>query len=79
MPVAGGGFEQAYNAQIAVDVNSLLIVAAYVSQQCNDKHEIAPMVAALATLPATVARWMTCWPTTAITAPPMCRPVWRTA
>lgn len=56
MPVSGGGFEQAYNAQIAVDVDSLLIVAEYVSQQCNDKKEIAPMVAALAQLPAAVGK-----------------------
>jgi len=54
MPVSGGGFEQAYNAQIAVDVDSLLIVAEYVSQHCNDKQEIAPMVAALEQLPAVV-------------------------
>lgn len=54
MPVAGGGFEQAYNAQVAVDVDSLLIVAEYVSQQCNDKQEITPMVAALVQLPAAV-------------------------
>jgi transposase len=56
MPVAGGGFEQAYNAQIAVDVDSLLIVAEYVSQHCNDKHEITPMVAALVQLPAAVGQ-----------------------
>ena len=56
MPVAGGGFEQAYNAQIAVDVDSLLIVAEYVSQHCNDKQEIVPMVAALEQLPAAVGK-----------------------
>jgi hypothetical protein len=26
MPVAGGGFEQAYNAQAAVDTGSMLVV-----------------------------------------------------
>jgi hypothetical protein len=33
-----------------------LIVAAYVSQPCNDKKEIAPMVAALEQLPAAVGK-----------------------
>jgi hypothetical protein len=56
MAVAGGGFEQAYNAQIAVDADSLLIVAEYVSQQCSDKKEIAPMAAAVAQRPAAVGR-----------------------
>jgi transposase len=56
MPVSGGGFEQAYNAQIAVDVDSLLIVAEYVSQQCNDKKEIVPMVAVLEQLPTVLGQ-----------------------
>jgi hypothetical protein len=42
MPTAGGGFEQAYNAQAAVDVNTMLIVAQHVSQHPNDKQEVAP-------------------------------------
>jgi transposase len=56
MPVPGGGFEQAYNAQVAVDVDSLLIVAEHVSQQCNDKQELAPMVATLGQLPTAVGQ-----------------------
>jgi hypothetical protein len=36
MPVSGGGFEQCYNAQAAVDVESLLIVTTGVSQNTND-------------------------------------------
>jgi hypothetical protein len=42
MPTSGGGFEQAYNAQAAVDVNSMLIVEQHVSQNPNDKQEIEP-------------------------------------
>jgi transposase len=39
---AGGGFEQAYNAQAAVDVDTMLIVAQHVSQSPNDKQEVSP-------------------------------------
>ena len=39
MPLAGGGFEQAYNAQAAVDTGSLLVVALGVTQACNDKEQ----------------------------------------
>lgn len=45
---AGGGnhFEQAYNAQAAVD-GAMLIVGARVSETPNDKAELAPTVAAI--------------------------------
>ena len=36
MPVAGGGFEQCYNAQAAVAGGSLLVVAVDVVQVPND-------------------------------------------
>lgn len=42
MPTAGGGFEQAYNAQAAVDVDTMLVVAQHVSQHPNDKQEVEP-------------------------------------
>jgi len=42
MPTAGGGFEQAYNAQAAVDVTTMLIVAQHVTQNANDKQEVKP-------------------------------------
>ena len=42
MPTSGGGFEQAYNAQAAVDVDTMLIVAQHVSQHPNDKQEVEP-------------------------------------
>jgi transposase len=51
MPVAGGGFEQCYNAQAAVAADSLLVVAADVVQAANDKQQLAPMLGKLAALP----------------------------
>jgi transposase len=51
MPVSGGGFEQAYNAQAVVDNESYLILATHVSQKANDKQELEPALQALADLP----------------------------
>ena len=51
MPVSGGGFEQAYNAQATVTMGSLLIVGTHVTQNPNDKQEMEPAVAELAKLP----------------------------
>jgi transposase len=51
MPVAGGGFEQCYNAQAVVVAGSLLVVAADVVQAPNDKRQLAPMLDKLAALP----------------------------
>ncbi|MGH8832762.1 MAG: IS1182 family transposase [Polaromonas sp.] len=48
MPTAGGGFEQAYNAQAAVDAPTMLVVATTVSQAPNDKEQVKPMLQALA-------------------------------
>ena len=42
------GFEQAYNAQAAVDQASRFIVACSLSNHANDKAEVAPTLAALA-------------------------------
>jgi transposase len=51
-------FEQAYNAQVAVDGEAQIVVAAAVTQQANDKLQLAPMVGQveknLDTKPATV-------------------------
>ena len=44
MPVAGGGFDQCYNAQAAVAAGSLLVVASAVSQTPNDKQQLEPML-----------------------------------
>ena len=51
MKVSGGGFEQCYNAQIAVDMDSLLIVGTNTVQACNDKQQIEPMLKKLDALP----------------------------
>jgi transposase len=37
-------FEQAFNGQVAVDSEHQVIVAAGVTQECNDKHQVEPMV-----------------------------------
>ena len=51
MPVAGGGFEQCYNAQAAVAAGSLLVIAADVVQAPNDKQQLEPMLDRIADLP----------------------------
>ena len=51
MPKSGGGFEQAYNAQAAVDNASMLIVENHVSQQSNDKQELEPALKKIKELP----------------------------
>jgi transposase len=51
MPVAGGGFDQCYNAQAVVVAGSLLVVAADVVQAPNDKQQLAPMLDKLGALP----------------------------
>lgn len=56
MPVAGGGFEQAYNAQAAVAAGSMLVVAADVVQAANDKQQIEPMLERLGQLPEALGR-----------------------
>jgi hypothetical protein len=50
MPVAGGGFEQCYNAQAAVQADSLLVVAIDVVQAANDKQQIERKRSAQTTL-----------------------------
>src|SRR2546425_4152112 len=39
-----GSFVQAYNAQIAVDAEAQIIVAADITQEANDKKQLAPML-----------------------------------
>ena len=51
MPAAGGGFEQSYNAQAAVDTDTMLVVATGLTPAVNDKQQIAPMVETLGALP----------------------------
>jgi len=53
------GFEQAYNAQAAVDAHAQIIVATAVTQEANDKQQLVPMVVQVAAncgaVPATVS------------------------
>jgi transposase len=51
----GNHFEQSYNAQAAVDVESRLIVGERVSQSPNDKQELVPTLATIPTAAGTVA------------------------
>ncbi len=56
MPVAGGGFEQCYNAQAVVAAGSLLVIAADVVQAPNDKQQLEPMLGKIANLPAALGK-----------------------
>jgi transposase len=51
MKVAGGGFEQCYNAQATVDTESMLILIPHVTQATNDKEQVEPMVEKMQTNP----------------------------
>ena len=42
MPISGGGYMQAYNAQASVEHDSRLIVHQHVTQNVNDKKEVLP-------------------------------------
>lgn len=52
MKVAGGGFEQCYNAQAVVDAESMLVMVAQVTNAANDREQVAPMVEKVQALPA---------------------------
>jgi hypothetical protein len=56
MPVAGGGFEQCYNAHAMVAAGSLLVVATDVVQAPNDKRQLTPMLGKLAGLPEALGK-----------------------
>jgi hypothetical protein len=56
MPVAGGGFEQCYNAQAVVAADSLLVVAVDVMQAANDKQQLQPMLNKVVALPDTLGK-----------------------
>lgn len=51
MKASGGGFIQGYNAQTVVDTNTMLILSAGVTQDCNDKKQIVPMLDKITALP----------------------------
>lgn len=56
MPVAGGGFEQCYNAQAVVAADSLLVVAVDVVQATNDKQQLQPMLNKIVALPGSLGK-----------------------
>jgi transposase len=56
MPATGKGFDQSYNAQAAVDTQSMLVVASEIAQVANDKQQLAPMLEALGALPKELGR-----------------------
>ena len=56
MKTAGGGFEQCYNAQLAVDMESYLITNTNVVQAANDKQQVETMLGELVALPAPLGK-----------------------
>lgn len=56
MKVAGGGFDQCYNAQALVATESMLVVATEVTQAANDKEQLIPMIEKLEALPQELGR-----------------------
>jgi transposase len=48
---SGQGFVQGYNAQAAVDVDTMLVLATTVTQEPNDKQQLKPMLKELGELP----------------------------
>lgn len=51
MQVSGGGFEQSYNAQAGVDIDTMMVITAHVTQACNDKREVVPTLKQIGALP----------------------------
>lgn len=56
MPVTGKGFDQCYNAQAAVDTESMLVTSVHVTQASNDKQQVMPLLNALTALPASLGK-----------------------
>jgi IS5 family transposase len=55
----GGGFDQSYNAQAAVDTDSMLIVATRLVDTPADARQVVPMLEELAQLPPELGRAQT--------------------
>lgn len=56
MPVTGKGFDQCYNAQAAVDADSLLVTHVHVTQATNDKQQVMPLLTAWQDYPEALGR-----------------------
>jgi len=54
MPTSENGWQQAYNAQTAVDMNSHLIVGGHLSQAPNDSRQLQPALDTLDGLPEAI-------------------------
>ena len=56
MKVSGGGFDQCYNGQIAVDMDSMLIVTTNTMQAFNDKQQVEPILQQFKALPVELGK-----------------------
>jgi transposase len=56
MKVADGGFDQTYNVQAAVDIQSRLLVGQDLSQAANDRQQLEPMLDELGELPEALGK-----------------------
>ena len=56
MQTSGKVFDQCYNAQASVDVETMLIVGSHVTKATNDKQQIDPAIDELNKLPEDVAK-----------------------
>jgi transposase len=52
MPGSSGGFGQSYNAQAAVDTETMLVIVPHVTQAPNDKQQIVPILDKVQALPS---------------------------
>ena len=62
MPGARGWLREAYNAQAAVDTDSMLVVASALTQATNDKQQVVPMLEQLQPCRPIWAGSSGCWP-----------------
>jgi transposase len=56
MPVTGKGFDQCYNAQAAVDTDTMLVTHVHVTQATNDKQQVMPLLTAWQGYPEALGR-----------------------
>ena len=56
MPASGKAFEQAYNAQAGVDIETMLIVEKHITQCPNDKQELETTLKGLSSLPKEIGK-----------------------
>ena len=56
VPEGGKSFQQAYNVQAGVDIESMLVVTESVTTHANDKQEVAPTLKALEELAGPLGR-----------------------